>query len=64
MSELQEFLELRLSTGLNKFNNPMLELNVDYLTLEKLVTNIFHTLLNVKLQQLAPLFSEALQKTA
>lgn len=53
MSELQEFQELRLLIDLNKFKNQMLELNADCLTSEKLEINIFHILLNVKIQQLA-----------
>lgn len=55
MLELREFQARRLLTGQKKSNNRMLELNVDYLTSEKLVTNIFHILWNVKPQQLAQL---------
>lgn len=55
MLELREFQARRLLTGQKKSNNRMLELNVDYLTSEKLVTNIFHILWNAKPQQLVQL---------
>lgn len=58
MSELLEFQGLKLSTDLNKFNNLMSELNVDSSILEKLETNISHTLLNAKTPLLAPFFLE------
>lgn len=53
-SESQEFLALKSSTDLKKSNNLMLVLNADCSILEKLVMNISHTLLNVKIQLLAP----------
>ncbi len=62
MLELQEYLELKSLTDQNKFNNLISELNVDFLILEKLVMSISLTLLNVKLQQLAPLSWEEPQR--
>jgi hypothetical protein len=56
MYVLLEFLELKLSIDLNKFNNLMLGLNVDYLISEKSVMIIFHSLLNVKHQLHVQLF--------
>jgi len=55
MFVLQEYQVLKLLIDLNKFNNQTLELNVDYLTSEKLVMIISHSLSNAKPQLLAQL---------
>ncbi len=62
MSELQESQVLKLLTDLKKFNNQMLEQNVDFSTSEKLEMNISHILFNAKIQLLAQSSWEVLQR--